>query len=81
MKTLEVHAQPQPNTDASDVMLNIDADVSGAVSTRCAIHGTEMDYQQGNTYFCAACLGLSDKRHSRQGNSRDRKKDAPHSTA
>ena len=44
------------------------ADISQVTSTRCAIHGTEMDYQQGNAYFCAVCLGLSDQEHSRCSN-------------
>lgn len=75
MKTLEVQANPQPRTDTRDVELVTDVGASQVISMRCAIHGIEMDYQQGNTYFCAACLGLSGKNNSRHGNSKGRTRD------
>lgn len=65
MKTLELQAQPQPSIDTSDATLVMSANTSQVASMRCAIHGTEMDYQRGNTYFCADCLGLPGKKHSR----------------
>ena len=80
MRTVEVQTQPQPSVDTSEVVLTIDADASQVVSMRCAIHGAEMDHQRGNTYFCSACLGLSGKKHSRNGNSRGRTKKALQST-
>jgi hypothetical protein len=56
--------QPRPGINMSDAASVMDADASHVISTRCAIHGIEMDCQQGNTYFCAECLGLADERHS-----------------
>jgi hypothetical protein len=57
-----MQAQPRPSINKGDAVLVMDADASHVISTRCAIHGTEMDHQQGNTYFCAVCLGLPDAR-------------------
>jgi len=45
-------------------VLIMDADASQVISMRCAIHGTEVNHQQGNTYLCAVCFELSGKKHS-----------------
>ncbi len=59
MRTLKMQTQLRPNSNISDAAVVMDAEASHEISMRCAIHGTEMDHQQGNTYFCAVCLGLS----------------------
>jgi hypothetical protein len=60
----------------SGAVVALDAQAPNAVSMRCSIHGLEMDYIKGNTYFCPACLGLTDKKSPRFGNGRGHKKDA-----
>lgn len=58
-----MQTQPHHSIDINGAALvTVDA-ASHETSTRCAIHGIEMDRRQGNTYFCAECLGLPSKRH------------------
>jgi hypothetical protein len=63
--TKEVHEflAGRESTGGKAVLI-MDADASQVISMRCAIHGTEVNHQQGNTYLCAVCFELSGKKHS-----------------
>lgn len=66
-RIIEAPAQDHPRLDERNFEDALKANAARPTSTRCAIHGTEMDFLMGNTCFCPDCLGVLPRRQESSG--------------